>query len=65
MIKRILKVIMFAICFLLLGLACITIPIMSIYVLIRYILTGKVNEDYITVATDWVMYVLIDFIDEL
>jgi hypothetical protein len=65
MIKRILKVIMFMICFLLLGLACFTIPITTAYVIIKYILTGKADTDYITVAIDWVMYVPIDFIDEL
>lgn len=65
MIKRILKVIMFMFCFVLMGLACLTVPVMSIYVLIRYILTGKVNEDFIFIAIDLVLNMDIDFIDEL
>ena len=56
---------MFAICFVLMALASFTIPIISIYVLIKYILTGKENENLIFIVVDWVMNIDIDFIDEL
>lgn len=60
MIKRILKVIMFIVCFLLLGLACFTIPIRAIYVLIKYIITGKKDIEFITVFVDRVLNINID-----
>ena len=56
---------MFVICFLLIALAAFTIPVISIYVLIKYIFTGKWNEDIIFIAVDWVMNIDIDFIDKL
>jgi hypothetical protein len=65
MIKRILKVIMFAICFLLLGLACLTVPIRAVYVLIKYVITGKEDIEFITIAVDRVLNININFIDEL
>lgn len=65
MIKRILKIIMFIICFVLIGLAVFTIPVISIYVLIMYIFTGKENEDLIFIAVDRVMNIDINFIDDL
>jgi hypothetical protein len=56
---------MFIICFVLIGLAVFTIPIISIYVLIMYIFTGKENEDLIFIAVDRVMNIDINFIDDL
>ena len=51
---------MFTICFVLLGLACFTIPIIAIYVLIKYIITGKKDIEFITVFVDRVLNITID-----
>lgn len=55
MIKRIFKIIVWLICFTLLFPAVFCMPIIAIYTLAKYIITGKEEQDIFFAPMEWVM----------
>ncbi len=64
MIKRIIKVAIWAICYPLIFVAVLSMPITAMYSLIRYIVTGSGNEDVIFLPMDWAIDLPYNIIDK-
>lgn len=55
MLKRILRVIVFALFVIPVFLSFVTVPFMALYVLVKYIITGDEDEDAYFSVVEWVL----------